>query len=115
MAGASVVDVAGGLEVLEPLGADLALAPAVWAPDVLVTDARLPRLDGVDALAEVRAPGARRGAVLVLAPDGDIARARAPARRATLVERAAPPAALAPAAVRLRPPTRRVARPAPTT
>src|SRR5690606_17148644 len=41
--GASVVDVADGLELLEVLGSNLALAPVAWVPEVLIMDARLER------------------------------------------------------------------------
>lgn len=49
--GAAVVEVEDGLALLELVGRQLARGPR---PDAIVADACLPRLDGVDALDEVR-------------------------------------------------------------
>lgn len=105
--GASVIDVPDGLELLEVLGANVGLAPG-WAPDVLVTDARLPRLDGLDALAELEG----RAPALVVAREEDAdASDRAAALGAVLIDRRAAPALLAARALSLRRPgTRRTPR-----
>ncbi|MCO5171077.1 MAG: response regulator [Planctomycetes bacterium] len=100
--GASVIDLADGLELLEGLRRGDA------TPDVLLLDARLPRLDGLDALAEL----ARQGPAVVVVQEGDEeARARAAALGAVVVDRRAAPALLAVRALSLRrPPTGRARR-----
>ncbi len=107
----SVVAVADGLELLEVLGANLALAPVAWAPEVLVLDARLERLDGLDALAEVRELDLLTPVVVLVHRDDLGARARAERLRATVVDADADPADLVRVVVEARPPARRVARP----
>lgn len=80
--GVSVVEVEDGVAMLEALGR----AAFGWVPDVIVMDARLPRLDGVDALAEVRALDLRVPAVLVVAEDDLDALARSVGLEAEVVE-----------------------------
>lgn len=110
-AGGSVVAVADGLELLEVLGANLALAPVAWAPEVLIMDARLARLDGLDALAEVRELDLQTPAVLLAAPDDAQARAQAPRLLAAVLDPDVSPSELARVAFAARAPTGRVARP----
>lgn len=80
--GVSVEAVEDGVAMLEALGR----AAFGWVPDVIVMDARLPRLDGVDALAEVRALDLRVPAVLVVAEDDLDALARSVGLEAEVVE-----------------------------
>ncbi|MBX3466171.1 MAG: response regulator [Planctomycetes bacterium] len=103
--GATVVGVGDGLELLEALGATVRHG----APDVLVADGRLPRLDGLDALAELRELAPRTPAVIVCPEDDAAARARAAALGAVVVDRRASPALLAVRALSLaRPASRRL-------
>lgn len=80
--GAGVVEVEDGLALLELLGRQLN-QPGGWYPDVVVMDARLPRMDGLDALEEVRQCDRRlRAVVLAVGDDQDAlerVRALAPA------------------------------------
>lgn len=110
--GATVVGVGDGLELLEALGATTGLV-GHGAPDVLVADGRLPRLDGLDALAELRELDPRTPAVIVCTEDDAAARARAAALGAVVVDRRASPALLAVRVLSLvRPASRRLYGPA---
>lgn len=71
--GAGVIELEDGLALLEFLGRQLN-QPGGWYPDAVVLDARLPRMDGVDALDEVRQYDPKlRAIVLAAADDRDAA------------------------------------------
>jgi DNA-binding response OmpR family regulator len=84
--GFGVVDVEDGMDLLEVLGLDATRNG--WYPDAIVADARLPRLDGIVSLAEVREFDSQVRAV-VLVSAGDLAgRARALELGAAILDRA---------------------------
>lgn len=66
--GAGVIELDDGLALLEFLGRQLHGADR-WYPDAVVLDARLPRMDGLDALDEVRQYDRRLRAVVLAAGD----------------------------------------------
>jgi CheY-like chemotaxis protein len=85
--GAGVIQVDDGLELLELLGRQV-LQPNGWYPEVVVLDARMPRMDGIDALSEVRQFDRRLRAVVLADPEDEEARRVVPALTpAEVVER----------------------------
>lgn len=93
--GGGVIQVDDGLELLELLGRQVT-QPDGWYPAVAVLDARLPRMDGLDALAEVRQfDRTLRAVVLVEADDAAAREAVVGLAPADAVERVSAPAALA--------------------
>lgn len=92
--GVGVLEVLDGLELLELLGAELG-RPGGWYPQMLFVDARLPHLDGIDALAEVRELDTRVRAVLLAAPDDAEARTSARKLDAEVMDLLAEPEAIA--------------------
>lgn len=91
--GVGVLEVLDGLELLELLGAELG-RPGGWYPQIIFVDARLPHLDGIDALAEVRELDPRVRAVLLAAPDDAEARSWARRLDAEVMDLLAPPDAI---------------------
>lgn len=92
--GVGVLEVPDGLELLELLGAELG-RPGGWYPQTIFVDARLPHLDGLDALAEVRELDTRVRAVVLAAADDQEARTSARRLDADLVDLLAPPELIA--------------------
>jgi CheY-like chemotaxis protein len=104
--GAGVIEVEDGLDLLEVLGAQLGGGDQRWYPDLLIIDARLPLLDGVDALGLVRTFDRRVAAVLVVADEDEDARQEAQHLGADALERSGDPVDLAERALCVRrPPT----------
>lgn len=108
-----MIEVEDGLALLEFLGRQLNQTGG-WYPDAVVLDARLPRMDGLDALEEVRQYDSRVRAVVLAASDDHDAVERARSLTPAVVfDRDAPLDDVVERLLRRRGTTTRTVRPAP--